>query len=230
MLLFARIALGKAGDWFSKTLVGELLVYLKTRYFTLQFGNYEHLPVTEDARKSLEWFLFALFLGVIVAVAAYLRHRAIASSLLSALKSHEATEEGSAKTLAELGLEKRPAIRRLLARPTPLSRAVLIAKEEASQPEATAEEVLSTETSTEITPTAAKKEPDNIPALTLGTKELSSARLFLPTEELESLEAHYRQKGHPALILAATILLSTVALALVFRFLPVVLGVVDSIL
>ncbi|MBQ7172771.1 MAG: hypothetical protein IJR88_01450 [Clostridia bacterium] len=219
-------ACSKFTDWFSKTLVGELLAYLKTRYFTLQFGNYEHIPVSESFRHSLEFLLYALAIGIVVAVAAYLRHRAVAWSLLSALESAEATAPDKAKTLEELGLAKRFSIRRILARPTPLSHKVLVAKEAAEAAEPTEEAPAE---SPDGEPQKAEKAPD-IPALALDSKELAATPLFLPGEDLASLKEHYRRRGHPALVIAVTVLLSTVTLALVMRFLPFVLGLVDTIL
>lgn len=222
-------ACGKFTDWFSTTVVGELLAYLKMRYFTLQFGNYEHIPVTEDFRHSLEFLLYALAIGIVVAVAAYLRHRAVAWSLLSALESADATAPDKAKTLDELELGKRRSIRRILARPTPLSHKVLVAKETAEPTELEEPIEEAPAESPDGEPQTTEKAPD-IPALALDSKELAATPLFLLKEDLASLKEHYRRRGHPALILAVTVVLSTVTLALVMRFLPFVLGLVDTIL
>ena len=210
MLRFAADAAPSAWsrfvEWFSGTLLGELLVYLKTKYFSVHLGSYEHLASGRYAERNLEWILFALFLGAIVAAIASVRYKRLASRFLLALQSAGASAPESAKTLEELGVAKSGALRRMLARPTPLSRLTQAIRENGE----------------------GKNEP--IPALTLSSKELLNAKFFLATENLETLLPRCRQKGHPALILAITIVVSIVALALVMRFLPAVLGLLDAIL
>ena len=199
-----------ASSGFSSTLVGELLVYLKTKYFSVHLGNYEHVASGPAAERTLEWALFALFLGIIVASAASIRYKRLVTRFLSAVKSAEAFSPASARTLDELGLEKYRAIRRLLFRPTPLARL--------------------TQALTESGAGENEKAPAAVPALTLSLAVLSSARFFLSAEDCETLLSRYRQKGHPALVLTLTILISIVALALTMRLLPLVLGLVDAIL
>ena len=193
-------------EWFSGTVVCELFVYLKTKYFSLHLGSYEHLSSGSAAEENLEWILFALFLGAIVAAFASIRYKRVCFRFLSALQSAGATSSESAKTLSELGLKKSISLRRLLFRPTPIARLTQAIRESGE----------------------GKTEP--IPALSLSLRELSSAKFFLPAEDLENLLPRYRQKGHPALVLAITIIISIVALALVMRYLPAVLGLLDAIL
>ena len=193
-------------EWFSGTVVCELFVYLKTKYFSLHLGSYEHLSSGAEAEQSLEWILFALFLGAIVAAFASIRYKRVCFRFLSALQTASATSPESAKTLSDLGLRHSLSLRRLLFRPTPIARL------------------------TQAIGVGGEGEIEPIPALSLSFRELSSAKFFLPTDDLESLLSRYRQKGHPALALTLTIIVSIVALALVMRYLPVVLGLLDAIL
>ena len=193
-----------ASSGVSSTLVGELLTYLKTKYFSVHLGNYEHIATGPDTERTLEWALFALFLGIIVASAASIRYKRLVNRFLTALQNAGADVPERAKTLGELGFGKSLALRRLLFRPTPLARLMQAVVGEG------------------------KSEP--VAILTLSFRELSSACFFLTTENLEALLPRYRQKGHPALVLTLTIVVSIVALALVMRFLPAVLGLLDAIL
>ena len=200
-------------EWFSGTLVGELMTYFKTKYFSVKLGNYEHFPSGEIAERNLEWALFALFLGVVAASIVFLCRKNLVSRFLNALYDGKADAPERAKTLQELGLKKGRGVRRMLCRPTLLARLTqVIVEDGAGKPQEEA------------------KAPAFVPALNRSFSELSCAKLFLPAEDLEILLPRYRQKGHPALMLVATILVSIVVLALVMHFLPTVLGLVDAIL
>ena len=193
-----------ASSGVSSTLVGELLAYLKTKYYSVHLGNYEHIATGPDTERTLEWALFALFLGIIVASAASIRYKRLVNRFLTALQNASADAPERAKTLGELGFGKSLALRRLLFRPTPLARLMQAVVGEG------------------------KTEP--VAILTLSFRELSSARFFLTTEDLEALLPRYRQKGHPALVLTLTIVVSIVALALTMYLIPLVLGLLDAIL
>ena len=216
MLLFALDAAPSLGsrfaEWFSGTLVGELLAYLKTTYFSVHLGIYEHFSSGEVAERNLEWALFALWIGVVVASIAFLCRKNLVRRYLNALYDAKADAPERAKTLEELGLKKGRGVRKLLSRPTLLARLtqVIVEGGAGESPEA--------------------KAPAFVPALNRSFFELATSRLFLPADDLEILLPRYRQKGHPALSLIATILVSIVVLALVMHFLPAALGLLDAIL
>lgn len=111
----------------------ELWEYLSDKYFSVHFNeyDYQHFDFSSGAIVSARGVILALCLGIIIAAAISLFQKRTLGDFVRALCRNECTSPEKAKTFAELGIKRNPAVKADLRRGTSLRRVVRCVEEDA---------------------------------------------------------------------------------------------------
>lgn len=148
--------------------------------------NYHYENFDFDINSgSLSIIIWGMCIGILIGVLGSIVCRIYSSRIIKSLIKEGATDESSAKTLAELGLGKQWMVRRMLRAESSLRRSVLIANEAEFKPKASGLKVFWYE----------KFLRDEIPV----KLDYAAAKFYLPEEKRISAELRYKSEGHPIL-------------------------------
>jgi hypothetical protein len=112
------------------SLFEELWEFYKDKYFTPQFGDYEHIEIAESSLVTLPMVAVAAIIGMCLAAIAAIFNKRYLGDFARALISAEALTPESAQTLEQLGYLKNTTIRSSLKNGTTLRRVVKCVEEE----------------------------------------------------------------------------------------------------
>lgn len=116
--------LDELAEWYENSVFAELLEYLSTRYFTVDFGNYENFSVSSGAGVMARNLILAFAFGFIAAILLTAYTRVHLGGFVRRLIKAECNSPESAKTLYELGFFRSVSIRSALKRGSALRMAV----------------------------------------------------------------------------------------------------------
>ena len=107
----------------------EIWKYLEDKYFTIDYGNYQHLQMSNPV-FSIRTLLICFWVGIVLAAALAIFNKRVLGDFVRALLREEALSGETAKTLAELGFLRSTVIRQSLRSGVTLRRVVRCREEE----------------------------------------------------------------------------------------------------
>ena len=202
-------------------LIRELWDYFVDKYFTIRFEeyNYQNINVGRSGMISARAVVVAVFFGIIVAATVAMFQKRTLGDLVRALDRENANKPEEAKTLADLGLIRNPAIKQDLRSGTALKRVVRCVEEEeylAARAEKKA--------AFEADAANAKKKWKDIPY----RYNFATDHFYIPEEKMFGAVTHFNKKGSNPLVLAFTVVACLVFASLVCWLLPEVLMLTDN--
>ena len=111
------------------SLLRELFDYFVDKYFTPQYGEYNHISVGNNSMISFPMIMVAFFIGINIAAVYAIFNKRVLGDFVRALNFRDANSPEAALTLEELGFKKNTAIRSSL-RGVTLRRVVRCREEE----------------------------------------------------------------------------------------------------
>lgn len=93
------------------SLIKELYDYFVDKYFTPQYGDYNHIELGNSSMISLPMILIAFFIGVNIAAIYAIFNKRVLGDFVRVLNYRDANTPETALTLEELGFHKNTAIR-----------------------------------------------------------------------------------------------------------------------
>ena len=93
------------------SILEELIDAIKNDFFTINFGDYEHLDINEGGIVSVPLVVIGIAIGIVIGAFAYLFTRGAASDLIKALVYQNCRDPKTAKTLSELGFGRDHGVR-----------------------------------------------------------------------------------------------------------------------
>ncbi len=196
----------KLAVWYEHSLISELIASIGERYFSVQFGNYEHLSVSSGAGMTVRSIIFALTVGVVLAAILTAYNRVTLGGFVRKLIAEDCLSPESAKTLADLGYFRSPAIRSALARGSSLRMVVRCRESETGE-------------GSVVSPA---KKPARMDFLT--------AQFYIPEDLRARAEVRFDRKGSDWRPVILVCILIVVVAALLCRFLPDVFQFADNLI
>ncbi len=193
------------------TVALSLSTFLDTidrKFFTPNFDTYEHLTFFNNP-TSFKLLVIGLYLGIVLASFVMFYNRRVLGGFVRKLDAENATAPDSAKTLSELGYEKNIFIKLSLRIGYSLRRVINFVPGDGEN----------------------GKRVGGILANTTLTHEkvmLDSDKFFLPEEKRETTLRRFRTKGSGPLSILLTVLLGIVAVVVIFKLAPFVVGFIES--
>ena len=93
------------------SLIKELYDYFVEKYFTPQYGDYNHIELGNSSMISLPMILIAFFIGVNIAAIYAIFNKRVLGDFVRVLNYRDANTPETALTLEELGFHKNTAVR-----------------------------------------------------------------------------------------------------------------------
>jgi hypothetical protein len=201
-----------------------LFEFIKEELLSTEFGNYQHISFDARSAASFRLLVFGLYLGINIAALIAIFNKRVLGDFVRALISNECFSPGSAKTLSDLGYQKNPAVRGSLRHGVTLRRVVHCVEEDEylSALEQRRAEYETAEGSQkgrqpEFRETAYKINPD-------------TAHFYIPERLKHMADIKFEKKGTNLFSFFAVLVLSTIMVVLVFKFMPDVLQMIDNFL
>lgn len=186
--------------------------------FSITVKEYKSIRFDAADASFLQYMIWGICIGAVLASLLSLYQQNVPGKLVRALLRAEAHTKETAKTLEELGLAGKPLIARELRKGTALKKFVQSAENE----EGKGNDSQSAENTVEGTENAPTDATD-------GTKA-APTRYYIPANLKYRANTRYEKKGSSVLSLALTALLSVTMAVLLFKLIPLVLSMIDSIL
>lgn len=194
---------------------GDIWDYLRETYFTVDFGEYRNFDLGSHS-TTLAQIIIGIMIGISLAAIAIAYERRHLGRLVRALLKGEAQDEGSAKTLAELGCDRilflKQQLRRRDSSLRKLIRYVGEPEEEGDLPH-------------EVTGKRLKKQ-----LILTEMIDFSNARFYIPSALRDRAAIRYNEKGSDTRALVLTVIICIVGGGLLIRLLPVLFRLADNIL
>ncbi|MBQ8357604.1 MAG: hypothetical protein IJX39_07330 [Clostridia bacterium] len=171
-------------------------------FFSIEAREYAHFTFDADARAMVRNIIIGFCIGILIAALYAFYQKSVPGAIVRSLLGAEALSPESAKTLAELGLERNPFIRFELKHNGMLRKVVFRA------------------------PSGAEEEQN----ADTDAPDPQADRFYIPEELKYRAELRFEKKGNgvPGLVLTAVL---TLALSvLLIRLLPAFLGMIDNLL
>lgn len=213
-------------NWYRDSVLCELLTYLEERYFHVQFGAYEHISLGASASSMVQTIILALVFGIILAsvVTAYTRTKY--GDFVRKLIHCGCLSEETAKTLKELEEFQNSSIRRALLRSPTLQKYVVRvlppSNVQMDLSRSEAEELFKQEQNPGMLERIRKRKKE--------AAEFSVARFYLPEELKAQAEERFERKGSGWSVVLITIAATLVGAALLCRFLPDFVQLLDNLI
>lgn len=234
----------------SLSLLSDIFDYIKETFFTIEYGNYEHIQVSDSEFASLQTVIIGLAIGIIIAACSMTFTQRVIGGFVRALISRECFDPKSALTLSELGYEKNPSVRGALRSNYVLKKYVrtLTAEERAGNFEVceasekiseTTENVENSENSENAENTtnaenseSAEQKPKKAGVILrdAGKIDLSSSRFFIDKDESYAADVRFDKKGTNPVVLVIVIAVTIALTIAVFKVLPDLLQMLDNLL
>lgn len=191
-------------EWYRNSTLGELISYFRTTYFTLHFGAYDNFAITEQAANTINTIVPAVVWGIIIAVLATFYCRRVVGEFVRTLLKKEVLGPDAAMTLFDLGAFRSTIIRRELCRGAFLRKVVLCREEQDFLNE---------------------KGKDATYKI-----DFMKDHFYIPVDLKDRAEMRFDKKGSGWQAVVLTVVLVPIVVALICRFLPDVLRLIDSLI
>ncbi len=211
---------------YKESVFHQLITYFSERYFSVSFHRYEHIPLGPSANGSAQMIILATVIALILASVVISITRSREGRLVRKLLGQGCFSPETAKTLLELGEFKSTFVRRSLMRGGNLRKCVYCAREEIVEEAPTPDESVPEEASEE------EKELrlHEINRLNGEKLDFATARFYIPAPLKYRAEVRYEKHGREWVGVVLTVLISLVGAALVCRFLPDFVQLLDNLL
>lgn len=241
---------------YKESVFHQLITYLSDRYFSVSFHRYEHIPLGPSANGSAQMIILAAVIALILASVIITITRSREGRLVRKLLRDGCFSPDTAKTLTQLGEFRSTFIRRALARGGNLTKCVYCAfetiGEDADEDEGEGSSDAETEESSASDTDEATSNGEEKPVGTdenggaeeekelrrheinklNGEKKIdfTTARFYVPEVLKYRAEVRYEKKGLGWLAVVLTVVISLIGAALVCRFLPDFIQLLDNLL
>ena len=203
------------------SLIEELWEFYKDKYFTPQFGDYEHIEIAESSLVSLPMVAIAAVIGMCIAAIAAIFNKRYLGDFVRTLISAEALSPETAQTLEQLGYLKNTTIRSSLKNGTTLRRVIKCVEEEQYYDAMKKKREEFEQTNTD--PKAKFKE---IPY----KMDVSTAHFYIPEGLKYTAELKFEKKGTDWLSFVLVLVGSIVLALLIIWAVPELLQMTDNFL
>ena len=203
------------------SLIEELWEFYKDKYFTPQFGDYEHIEIAESSLVSLPMVAIAAVIGMCIAAIAAIFNKRYLGDFVRTLISAEALSPETAQTLEQLGYLKNTTIRSSLKNGTTLRRVIKCVEEEQYYDAMKKKREEFEQTNTD--PKAKFKE---IPY----KMDVSTAHFYIPEDLKYTAELKFEKKGTDWLSFVLVLVGSIVLALLIIWAVPELLQMTDNFL
>lgn len=228
-------------NWYRESLVGELLSYFSERYFSISFHIYEHIPLGPSANGSAQSVIVAVMLGLILASVVMAVSKARYGRFVKRLLREECLSPEKSKTLSELEEFRNSSVRRALSRGNALAKCVYCIRtpEDLGRADASEADPLPLQTEglgedAEAKTEARVREMSEIRAsdrLLGGERvDFTVARFYIPEDLKYRAEIRFESRGSGWIPVLLTVILSVVVAALICRFLPDFIQLLDNLI
>ena len=191
-------------EWYQNSTLGELVSYFHQTYFSIRFGAYDNLSVTEQTADIINKIIPALILGIIFAAIVTAFGRRTVGGFVKTLIEKEALSPETGVTLFETGGFRSTVLRRELCRGAFLRKVVFCREEQAYLNE---------------------KGKDAIYKI-----DFTRDHFYIPEDLKYRAEIRFNPKGSSWLSVVLTVILVPVFVGLLCRFMPNILQFIDSII
>ena len=191
-------------EWYQNSTLGELISYFHQTYFSIRFGAYDNLSVTEQTADIINKIIPALILGIIFAAIVTAFGRRTVGGFVKTLIEKEALSPETGVTLFETGGFRSTVLRRELCRGAFLHKVVFCREEQAYLNE---------------------KGKDAIYKI-----DFTRDHFYIPEDLKYRAEIRFNPKGSSWLSVVLTVILVPVFVGLLCRFMPNILQFIDSII
>ncbi len=186
--------------WYSHSTLNQIISSIDSRFFRLEFHNYEHIALTPAANGTVKTMIFGIAIGLILAIIFTSFVKKQLGSFVFRLIREECFSKDKAKTLLELGAFRNSTIRRELVRGVNLRKLVRCVEEE---------------------------EVEDKDAFRM---DFTTAHFYLPEELKYRAEIRYEQQGSGWLFVLCAIILTVVFTSLLCTWLPEILQLLDNLI
>ena len=201
-----------------QSLISELWDYFNEKYFSPQYGEYEHFTVEASSLVSFRNIVFAFFIGINIAAIMAIFDKRVLGDFARKLIREEALSPETAMTLSELGYYKNTAIRSSLRSGYTLRRVVRCVEEEQYNA-ALKQKRLEFEAS-------GGKKFREVPFKV----DFETAHFYIPDELKYTAEIKFNKKGTNWLTFAGVFVGSVAVMFLTFWLYPDILQLIDNFL
>ena len=203
------------------TLIAELWDYFVDKYFTMEFGYYQNINVSNPLFSATS-MIIALFIGIVIASGVAIFNKRVLGDFVRAVVRNDATSPQKAMTLEELGFLKNSAVRSALKRRGALRSTVRCVEDDRAD----------LAVGIPIRARMAELYPDVIPVSVKGARpgrtSLNTSHFFIPEAEKYTAEIRYEKKGTNWLVFFIVVVVCIFALSAVFFILPEMLQMLDN--
>ena len=234
--LFARSGLSWESivNWYQDSLIHELLSYFSERYFSVSFHIYEHIPLGPSANGSAQLIIVAVMLGLIFASVVMAIEKAKHGRFVKKLLKGGCLSPEKSKTLSELEEFRNSFVRRAFFTGNALTKCVYCIRtpeafcETAEASEDPADSDGGEEASPVVVEMSEKRAADRV----MGGERLdyTVARFYIPEDLKYRAELRFESKGSGWIPVLLTAVLSVVGAALICRFLPDFVQLLDNLI
>ena len=203
------------------SLIEELWEFYKDKYFTPQFGDYEHIEIAESSLVSLPMVAIAAVIGMCIAAIAAIFNKRYLGDFVRTLISAEALSPETAQTLEQLGYLKNTTIRSSLKNGTTLRRVIKCVEEEQYY-----DAIKKKREEFEQTNTDPKAKFKEIPY----KMDVSTAHFYIPEDLKYTAELKFEKKGTDWLSFVLVLVGSIVLALLIIWAVPELLQMTDNFL
>lgn len=209
----------KISAWYETSLLNELLLYLRERYFTVRFDAYENISLEATAGSTARSVILMVALGIIIAAGMTVYTRSHLGKLVRKMLREEITSPERAQTLSQLGCFRSASIRRELSRGVNLRHVVRCCEEE--------EFLAGVEEKRKAYEASAHDKPFAAPKFDM---DFTTARFYIPEELKYRAENRYRTKGSGWGAFFGIVAVTIVVAALLCCFLPDFVRFADNLI
>jgi hypothetical protein len=218
--------------WYQNSFVNDFLSYISERYYQVEFGAYEHLSFGAGANETAEMLILALAFGLIIASIAVAYTKKKLGGFVGKLLANECFSPESAMNLYELGYFRSSAIRKELSRGVTLRKIVseVLTEEKEDTISETCDRYDSADSTSEENVSEFTEEKTSDVAKRDRKIDFIKARFYIPEELKYRAEIRFERKGSGWIPVLITAVGSLIGAALVCRFLPSFIGVLDNLI
>ena len=218
------------------SLIKELYDYFVEKYFTPQYGDYNHIELGNSSMISLPMILIAFFIGVNIAAIYAIFNKRVLGDFVRVLNYRDANTPETALTLEELGFHKNTAIRSSLKSGVTLRRVVKCREEEEFL--AALEKKRAEFEAAQVSGNDGEGDP-NAKKQLFGSKQpkfreaefkldLSSAHFYIPETLRYTADIKFEKKGTDWMAYLAVLVITALLVVGIIWIFPDILQLIDN--
>ena len=193
----------------------SFFVYIDRVFFTPELGSYEYIKLDSFAFK---WAVLGIYFGLVFATLVAFYNRVVLGALPRAVYANGCFSRDDAKTLDELGCKKTPFLVFSLRFGSLLRRQIRCVEEENWNEE------------NAKNPSGRSRFADFWLPEKKYKIDLEKDRFYIPEEKKYSVDARFAKKGNGILPLIITVVGGIIAVALIFKFSPMLFEFIDGVI